>query len=77
MVIERVGQIEAAWSSLRMTAPDTALMRLDLLQRALRWRLVDPLRKRLTLNRSDPLGHGVDFAELDAMAEVLWGATQA
>ncbi len=79
MVIERVGQIEAHWSALRLRAPEIALgdalMRLGLLQRALRRRLLDPVRKRLSLNRHDPLGHGVDFAELDAMAEALWGAT--
>ncbi len=80
MVIERVGQVEAGWSELRNTAPeialDQALMRLELLQRALRRRLLDPLRRRLSLNRHDPLGHATDFAELDAMAEALWGATE-
>lgn len=79
MVIERVGQIEEGWSALRLKAPeialDDALMRLGLLQRALRRRLLDPVRKRLALNRRDPLGHAADFAELDAMAEALWGET--
>ena len=79
MVIERVGQIEQGWSALRLRAPevalDHALMRLELLQRALRRRLLDPLRKRFALNRRDPLGHAADFAELDAMADALWGET--
>jgi len=79
MVAERVGQIEAAWSDLRLRAPeialDQALMRLDLLQRALRRRLLAEDRTRLKLNRRDRLGEGVDFADLDAMAEALWAGT--
>ena len=79
LVIERVGQVEASWSALRLKAPEVARgdaqMRLRLLQRALRRRLLDPLRRRLSLNRHDPLGQSVDFTELDAMAEALWGAT--
>ena len=50
-------------------------MRLELLQRAWRSRLLDPVRKRFALNRRDPLGHATDFAELDAMADALWGET--
>lgn len=79
MVIERVGQVESDWSALRTKAPEIALdqvlMRLELLQRALRRRLLDPLRRRLSLNRHDPLGHARDFTEIDAMAEALWGET--
>lgn len=79
MVIERVGQIERGWSSTRLRAPEVALMeafeRLELLQRALRRRLLDQHR-RLRLNRSDPLGADVNFAELDAMAALLWPATE-
>lgn len=79
MVIERVGRIEAGWSSRRGRMPERAreeaVMRLGLLQRALRRRLLDPVRRGLALNRSDPLGHAVDFSELDAMADMLWGAT--
>lgn len=79
MVIERVGQVEGDWSALRTKAPEVALaqalMRLELLQRALRRRLLDHLRHRLSLNRHDPLGHATDFTELDAMAEALWGET--
>jgi hypothetical protein len=79
MVAERVGQVESGWSSLRLRAPevalDQALMRLGLLQRALKRRLLSPVR-RLRLNRMDPLGAGFDFSELDAMADSLWGVTQ-
>lgn len=78
LVIERVGQIEASWSANRLRTPDAALRdaleRLELLQRALRRRLLDQ-RRRLVLNRRDPLGSGVDFSELDAMADLLWPAT--
>lgn len=79
MVAERVGQIEGAWSRMRPLAPDAALeqtlMRLLLLQRALRKRLLGADRPRLRLNRRDPLGAGLDFGELDAMAEALWNET--
>jgi hypothetical protein len=79
MVMERVGQIELGWSAVRPKAPEIALdqvlMQLRLLQRALRRRLLDTGRKRLRLNRRDPVRSGTDFAELDAMADALWGAT--
>ena len=79
MVAERVGQIEGDWSRLRLAAPeialDQALMRVGLLQGALRRRLLEPRRKRMRLNRSDPLGAGLDFADLDAMADALWAGT--
>jgi hypothetical protein len=75
MVLERVGQIEGDWADQRIRAPEVALeqalMRLGLLQRALRRRLLSETR-RLLLNRADPLGAGRDFAMLDAMAEALW-----
>ena len=78
MVIERVGQIEACWSGMRCKAPEVALLeaykRLELLQRALRRRLLAQQR-RLRLNSRDPLGSGFDFSELDAMAATLWPAT--
>jgi hypothetical protein len=78
MVTERIGQIEAEWSRLRRLAPevalDQALMRLDLLQRALRRRLLQPARP-FRLNRRDPLGAGLDFTELDAMADTIWAGT--
>jgi hypothetical protein len=75
MVCERVGQIEGGWARRRTRSPgaarEEALMRLALLQQALRRRLLAE-RRRLVLNRTDPLGAGRDFAELDAMAERLW-----
>jgi len=78
MVFERVGRIERGWSERRRQRPDDALeealMRLAVLQAALRRRLLDE-RHRLLLNRGDPLGAGRDFAELDAMAEGLWRET--
>lgn len=78
LVLERVGQIEASWTALRPRAPEVALMeayqRLELLQRALRRRLLAQ-HKRMKLNRHDPLGRGFDFSELDAMADMLWGGT--
>ena len=77
VVLARVGQIESQWSSERCAHPETAranaLFRLALLQRALRKRLLNQ-RRRFVLNRKDPLGKGFDFAELDAMAEILWQA---
>ena len=80
MVAERVGQIEAGWSRARLVAPERAagqvLMRFDLLQRALRRRLLDQRYGRFPLNSRDPLGHGMDFSELDAMAETLWASTE-
>lgn len=78
MVFERVGGIEAGWAALRPRAPEVALQRalndLEQLQHRLRIELLDQ-RKRLRLNRRDPLGSGLDFTELDAMADLLWPAT--
>ncbi|MBV7259860.1 AHH domain-containing protein [Erythrobacter crassostreae] len=78
LVCERVGSIEAHWKSAIAAnaedAIDDVLMRLRLLQTALRRRLLQE-RRRFILNRKDPLGTGFDFAELDAMAESLWEAT--
>lgn len=81
MVAERVGQIEGDWNRLRSLAPqvacDQALMRLELLHGALRRRLLSPGRSRVRLSRSDPWGAGLDFADLDAMADQLWLVTAA
>lgn len=81
LVIARVGQIEASWSTTRTRGTEAALvdalMRLSLLQRALRRRLMNPLRDRFLLNRSDPFGQASDFTELDDMADALWPATDA
>lgn len=79
LVAERVGQIERDWSRIRLGDPDNAmgqaLMRLTLLQRALRRRLLGADQRPLKLNKMDPLGADLDFAELDAMAESLWTGT--
>ena len=78
MVIERVGEVEAGWAARRLMAPEIALREayhgLEQLQQALRRELLDQQR-RLQLNRRDPLGSGLDFSELDAMADLLWPAT--
>ncbi len=75
VVIARVGRIEQRWSRARhcddAAALDEALLRLQLLQGALRRQLLAE-RRRVLLNRNDPLGTGFDFTELDAMAESLW-----
>lgn len=80
MVAERVGQIEGGWSARSARDPDGALeeayMRLALLQSALRRRLLDSSRRPLQLNRFDPLGAGRNFAQLDSMADMLWGSTE-
>ncbi|MEM9502234.1 MAG: AHH domain-containing protein [Pseudomonadota bacterium] len=78
LVVERVGRIEEQWSHKRQSDTEAALMdalmRLKLLQSALRSRLLSE-RRRMLLNRNDPLGAGFDFTELDAMAETLWEST--
>lgn len=77
VVIARVARIEASWSLLRRhdeeAALAEALLRLHLLQGALRRQLLAQ-RRRVLLNRNDPIGTGFDFGELDAMAEMLWAA---
>ncbi|MDC8753179.1 AHH domain-containing protein [Erythrobacter sp. sf7] len=77
VVIARVGRIEEAWALGCPRNPEAALedalMRLQLLQTALRRQLLSD-RRRVLLNRRDPLGTGFDFSELDAMAEAIWTA---
>ncbi|MFM7350280.1 MAG: AHH domain-containing protein [Erythrobacter sp.] len=77
VVIARVGRIEARWAIVRVRDEEAALaealLRLQLLQGALRRQLMAE-RRRIKLNRKDPVGTGFDFTELDAMAEMLWGA---
>jgi len=77
VVIARVGRIEARWSAQRAIAPEAALaealLRLHLLQGALRRQLLAE-RRRMLLSSKDPIGTGFDFTELDAMAEALWAA---
>ncbi|HWU02765.1 MAG TPA: AHH domain-containing protein [Novosphingobium sp.] len=79
LVIERVGQVEARWASLRLRAPDMAVNeaveRLALLQRALRRRLMRPRKAAFRLCSLDPQGRRPDFAELDAMVDSLWPDT--
>ena len=53
-----------------------ALLRLKLLQGAVRRRLLEQGRKRLTLNRFDPLGREADFSQMDEMVDALWPATE-
>ncbi|QZH74868.1 MAG: AHH domain-containing protein [Erythrobacter sp.] len=76
MVAERVGQIEAGWrrSGLRnpSLARDEALVRLALLQNGLRRQLLQREGRLATLSRKDPFRAGLDFTELDALAEMLW-----
>ena len=79
LVMERVGQVEERWANLRGRAPEVALdeavQRITLLQRALRRRLLNPRRKPFRLNRFDPIGQDVNFAEIDAMVDMLWPET--
>ena len=74
MVIERVGAIELIWSRHADGEVErAALEALDALQKALRRELLDPACwHSRPLNRRDP---AFDFSHLDAMAEMLWGAT--
>jgi len=77
LVLERAGQIEARWARERAAgstnADYEALMRFDLLQRALRRKLLDPRSwSRAPLNAHDP---ALEFGHLDAMADLLWSTT--
>ena len=96
MVIERVGQIEERWARTHGSDPDAAgveaLFRLQLLQQALRRRLLDPRGKPMALNRRDPARELAarqlefnffpdiqpvnEFAEIDAMADLLWAESE-
>lgn len=79
IVIERVGRIEERWAATHGRDTETAMLealeRLTLLQAALRVRLLSE-RRRMILNKKDPVGHGFDFGELDAMAEAPWDSTR-
>lgn len=79
MVIERLGRIESDWSRQRLRsradARTGAVMRIRLLQTALRRRILDA-RRPLRFSRRDPLGAGRDFALLDMLAEALWTASE-
>ena len=79
LVIERAGQIEAHWARERAAgsaaADFEALMRFDLLQRALRRKLLDPRSwSRTPLNSRDP---ALDYSHLDEMAGLLWSSTES
>lgn len=80
LVLERVATVEKEWSHTRKLdetqARRTALSRIRLIQSALARRLGGEGKKPLLLNRRDPIGRGIDYANLDAMAERLWGATE-
>lgn len=80
MVIDRVGLIEGSWSRERLRRGDAALgsvlFRLRLLQQALRRRLLQPGNRRLVLNGRDPALANDAFAELDAMADLLWSEAE-
>jgi hypothetical protein len=73
MVAERLGEIESGWSR-NHDGIGTANAVTEL-QRALRRELLSP-RRTFHLNARDPLGRGVDFSRIDALADELWGATQ-
>jgi len=84
MVIDRVGLIESSWSRERGRRGEVALglvgFRLRLLQQALRRRLLEGGRSRagrLVLNGRDPALANSAFAELDAMADLLWRDAEA
>lgn len=78
MVIERLGTIEAGWARQRprneQAARAAAMMRIGLLQAALRRRILDRGNPVL-FSRADPLAHGRDFTVLDRLAEELWTAS--
>ena len=80
LVIQRVGQIEASWLDAARTDPDRAnndaLFRLELLQSALRRRLLAPKGRHFALNAADPALKQPDFAEIDSLIEMLWSATR-
>lgn len=79
MVMERLGQIEAGWSRHRLLvasdARSEALVRIRLLQNALRRFLLRQSRIRLKLHRRDLMRSDRDFSDLDAMADMAWPAT--
>ncbi|MCX7677311.1 MAG: AHH domain-containing protein [Alteraurantiacibacter sp.] len=79
VVADRVGQIEQSWSRRCRQSPDCAarevLMRMSLLQDALRRSLLQPAAGKMGLRRVAPLDPSLDFSELDAMAEKIWSAT--
>lgn len=79
LAMDRVARIERAWRAGGRSdvATKDALFRLDLLQSALRRRLLDPSRQPIPLNSRDPALQKPDFSDLDAMADLLWAATES
>lgn len=81
IVLVRVGAIESAWSRARsgndFAAAVEAHMRIAMLQNALRRLLLSQGGRRMVLNRRDPRHAEAEFRELDAMADALWGASDA
>jgi len=79
VVTERIGQVEASWSLAARSTPvrarEAAQMRLTVLQRALRRYLLEGRKRRPVLNRRDPARAEIDYADLDAMAELVWSST--
>ena len=79
LVAERVGQIEDSWARQRRAIPeraiDQAFMRLNLLQSALRRRLLSADWPRRRMSPAVALNPTLDFSELDAMADILWAET--
>lgn len=79
LVLGRVGTVEMEWSRNRTRhetqAENAALSRIRLIQAALKKRLAGEGKGTLVLNRRDPIGQGVDFGHLDAMADTLWNST--
>jgi hypothetical protein len=77
LAVERVAQIERTWriGGRSDEAGNDALFRLGLLQSALRRRLLDPSLGPIPLNRRDPALRKPDFTDIDAMADMLWAAT--
>lgn len=80
LIIARVGLIEQGWAALEAREPEAtreaALLRLHLLQRALRRRLFEAGHGAFRLCRRDPRRVERNFAELDAMAAMLWPETE-
>lgn len=81
MVMERIGQIEREWTisqrRYNASAGVEATMRLSLLRSALRRKLLDSIGRGIMLNKRDPRVEAAGFANLDAMADALWGATDS
>lgn len=79
VVAARVSQIEGDWNRKRKIdeelAGEEVLMRMRLLQAALRRSLLQPASRRIKLNKHDPFQQSVDFAALDAMADTIWSGT--